>query len=559
MAISNLDILKEGLKQDYKKAYVNKIPDKINNKSLKSYKEKVRKDNESLSNDIAETISQVIDSNLITINEQLDLINSEIELLQDLTNSSTFDDSTILARLDILETDVDTIKTDLTNSYGFYITGRTVEYVATNGVKRLRDNIYDAVIDGAVYGGHAEVHNKGVSYSEAVPIPLIGCDIVLNPGVIIASPQSVYYTFSTSVSGDVPNCKIIGPDATIGGMIVIDNNNFGNVSINIDTLINTNPTYGINIFTGKLNRLKLKCNKLYSVSAGIIMFVPFPVPNVVPIFEIDCKMVETGIADVSGTTAILLNGNGYINVDEILINNYGHCFRYDGRGECNAKIKKMIINSHGFGSVTPPVSCIGNQSYNPCKLNLEFDEILSLDTTSSTAPTAIILSRGEVNLKGRRVYTDSDHAVSYQQYDATTYASGLINIKEIESKNWSGLDINTPGLVTVRDTKIIGNPSSVDWGAVVLGYSTPVKVEFNNVKILNGVNETTAHGIIIKKDSTSGSDVVLDSVSIKVTGDSNSIYTNTAGEKTVIIERPYWFNKVEGTDIKIIGNGFITS
>jgi len=485
--------------------------------------------------------SESLTDDILALQKDSTSLHLDIDNIYEILNDSTSSDSSaLLPRVVALENELEEFHNDATTQYGFYIrTGNTVETKYKNGTKRLKPDINTAIDDAYTDGGSVIVHPNETYYDEPILLK-DNVDVELEDGVIVqkSSGAGCINNYYLNITSSVYGKGILR--SSYGDVIRLENSG-SNISIECKEIIST----GFNAFAifSIIPYFKIKCDYIYSDYLGIYHKL-YNSTCLIDVFKI-----ETGIdgTNTTGGTALVVKGNAHINIDEIICNNTGHTFRYDGGGTCYAKIRKQTLTRNHPSVSTTALSILRTQSADPCILNLEFDEILALNGTESVSAGAIF-QRGEINLNGRKIYTDNDSAVSYQK-SSSVYAGGLINVKEIKSNNWSAVDINTTGKVIIRDSNLIGNVDN--WGALNVGYTYSSNLELINTQITNLNTGSHPYGIQIGVDSTK---FVLDSVSIDVPTDLVGKSIKSDGTQTVYIKRPLWVNAPYDDTINLIGN-----
>lgn len=293
-----------------------------------------------------------------------------------------------------------------------------------------------SITSGVVYVGRG-VYNESLTLKN-------NADIFLNEGVTIDG---------TGV-GITIQCSDATVTSSIYGLGTIQNsNNYavlinpGSLNLQCKQIINYSTSYYGVYFSG--GDVSIQCDNVSTSAVGVWI-------NSSNKLDININRIHCGISGLTGssvptTTALITNGNGYVNVNEILSFNKGHCLSHRG-GDVLAKVGKLWNwNNHASFAIVP---LIVGQGTGTQTLKLYFDEINSttnLATLSLWAGAVDAGSQGTLHLNGRSISGNGDWAV--------TIRNGSITVDNIYSGyNWGGISYN--GLTSnghnldIKNTKI---------------------------------------------------------------------------------------------------------
>jgi hypothetical protein len=360
-----------------------------------------------------------------------------------------------------------------------------------------------------------------------------GVDIWIMLGVMIKSGSSLT-TIIGPTTGDL-NCNIYGQgiikNDNNGNCILIDNV-AANVTMECDNIDGTGGSgSSVSVYIRRANKFNLTCNKVYNRDWQAIRLGEFTPGLLVQNINLNISKVETGNITASspftGTTAITTRGNGFLNINEILCRNAGHCLSHR-EGIITARINKLtsINNSTQYPATVHVAQYdIPHPGTGTQKLVLYFDEIQALRgvVTTNFSTTGVEISEGTGIFIGRKVFCID--APAFQIVGAAT--KGFVKCNEIVSQGRGGsLPVNAVELssftnqitiianfiqgyrdngvvfineanVLLRNAKLINtfngsSPSSV--GLFIVGNQINTLVNLVNIKIVTG-NTTSGRTI----------------------------------------------------------------
>jgi len=285
-------------------------------------------------------------------------------------------------------------------------------------------------------------------------------DIWIMPGVVVSNSSGDTITDIDIVESPGVHCKIYGEGIiknTGGYSCVFIDHSDSELLMECDyvegTSNSSNTFRSINIFRG--NKFHLTCNKVISKSVAIQLgsFVS-SVFNVIQDVNINVNKVETG--DPTSTivaTSIVTYANGFINIDEILCKNRGHCLLHIA-GSVLARIKKSTtirVNSNFESAINIGQ---GGQANGTEELVMYFDEISSLGAFSG-----IIVGEGTGIFIGRRIFSDNASGVDISEaINATLPTKAYVKCNEIISENSWGVRLHSNNeQITIDCNYIEGN------------------------------------------------------------------------------------------------------
>lgn len=443
----------------------------------------------------------------------------------------------------------------------FYSGAKSVELRYGDGKSKFFSKIQSAIEEAVSTGGNVIVHKRATAYDENI-ILKNGVNITLEEGAVVTS-STASAVFSDD--GVAVVCSILGSGvikllstASSVNCIYIGNTN-SELTLECDYIELTGPptTYSAGAcikFYGK--KINVKANKILAKSGvGIWLVLP-----TVEKFNLEIGEIETGIVGqpLTGTTALLTHGEGFIKINKITNNNGGHTFSHR-KGKCVAYINGQYKLSNT--DVVSAIACLGSQSYNDVELTLFFDEIVSL------GPTCIESGRGVMNLYGRKIWCAANSAITFG-YSASGpeslpgYPTGIIEVDDIYSNVWYAIDINsgnnsTP--VLIKNSKIhaygvSGMPTGM--GALNIG-GTGVPINSSaivrNCHIRQYTSNASTHAIRLGDGTQT---VTLSGCELESAHSSSySIYSAGNIDRNVAIRLPIWQNKSEHSYIHYITTG----
>ena len=265
-------------------------------------------------------------------------------------------------------------------------------------------------------------------------------DIWIMPGVVLTYNSGDTITdLVNNVSQEV-HCKIYGEGIiknTGGHSCLFIDHSDSELSIECDYIEGTSSGSSTfrSIFISRSSKFYLTCNKVLSKSVAIQLgSYASSVFNVIQDININIVKVETG--DPSSTiiaTSIVTYANGFINIDEILCKNRGHCFLHIA-GSILSRIRKATtirVNSNYESAIN--IGQIG-QMNGAEKLTMYFDEIYSMGGFD-----AIVISEGTGIFIGRRVLSTINPAMEIVGINT----KGYIRCNEMISQNANALGLNS--------------------------------------------------------------------------------------------------------------------
>lgn len=350
-------------------------------------------------------------------------------------------------------------------SYNYFYEGsKSVEIRYGNGKNKFFTTITSAVEEAYLSGGNVIVHKKTTPYSESIVLRN-GVNIILEEGAIITNNGAfpIFTDDGNSIVCSILGSGVIKQLTTSSEHAILLTGSNTELILECDYIELSGPpiTYSTGAcINSNAKNIFIKANKVLAKSGcGILLWAG--TQN----FKIDVREIETGIigADLTGSTAVITFGDGFINVNKITCNNNGHTLSHR-KGKCVAYIDKQYkTNNNGFTSL---VACLATQSYNDVELTLYFDEIVSKPGTQS-AVSCVECGRGVMNLYGRKVTTDGTTAIGYFYSGSGGLSgvpatpTGIIQVDEIYSGAWFAVDINAGNSVPIiiKNCKIYANSS----------------------------------------------------------------------------------------------------
>ena len=341
-------------------------------------------------------------------------------------------------------------------------------------------------------------------------ILLNGVDIWIAPGVTIDYlPPSLTTAAPTITDNGVEcQCQIYGKGVIKNTFVGTTGNVYECIKItNVDTELEINCDYiegvgGINpssiqgICINALgNKFHLNCNKIYNQNNGALLLGS--TANLINDINLNITTVVTGKQNdySTGTSAILFYGKGFININEILCRNTGHCFSHRA-GIVVAHIKKLttINNQTGLN-----IACVHvpstNQGTGTQELILYFDEINCLEGQVLSG-TGIEATGGKSICIGRKIFSSTTYAISF---GGSQTDGGYFKCDEIVSD--SSIAINLGSFseeLNIYANEISGNYTDQGFSVVILStglssYSS--KFNINNARVINKNTSSASKGI----------------------------------------------------------------
>lgn len=287
-------------------------------------------------------------------------------------------------------------------------------------------------------------------------ILLSGTDIWIGPGVTINNTSGETITDKVSGVSQEVHCKIYGYGKikNTGGYscLFLDDIN-SDLTVECDSF-DTSTGNSTTIYITRASKFHLFCNSI--LSKGSAIYIGYPSGIIVEDIRLNIGKVETGDTSVSPIvgTSIVTYANGFMNINEIICKNYGHCLLHR-KGSITARINKMTgvtVNS-GLISTILVGQGDGNQ-----KLVLYFDEIQHIrGTGSSISADTVGIAQGTCVLIGRRIFSNDGYAVAITQPLPPSTIMTFANLKcnEIESFNSAGTFISNVTNEVLLDTDTI--------------------------------------------------------------------------------------------------------
>lgn len=329
-------------------------------------------------------------------------------------------------------------------------------------------------------------------------ILLDGVDIWVMPGVTISfDSENTIVDNKISVYTDPVECNVYGY-----GVI----KNVGTKScvkiINSQSKINIECNYidglsSVAVYVLPTEKFHLKCNYVYNHYSQAIQIGDLTQTGLVNDLYLNSTKVVTGDLGyaATGTTAIITRGNGFINFDEIICNNLGHCLSHR-EGSIVANVRKLTTTTNRSGAIAAlhvpgPTQGSGDQN-----LVLYFDEINSLAGTTFSSGVSVELTGGNLNLLGRKLLSKNLYGVIC----GGILQKGQIICNEIISENFYALNIanyNTEVSIAANSIKSNYQPST-GFSPVVYLYGTTIyhpKCLIKNAYLINQNSATNAKGI----------------------------------------------------------------
>jgi len=379
---------------------------------------------------------------------------------------------------------------------------------------RANSNTNDVIV---IYADLTLVPNEPIKLKDKV-------DIWIYPGVRIFNSSDMPTITDNSVSCD---CRIYG-----SGIIINTNSlssginqacNFSNQNSKIEIECDFIENAGTDIFSSCIvssaEVFKLKCNYVFSKGNGGINLL-----NNNSEIDLKIKKIETGMENNlnSGSTALVTRGSGFVEIDEILCRNLGHCLSHRG-GTITASIKKMTTVNNRSGNIS---TVHLNQGTNDQKLILYFDEIQNL-TGIANSLSAIEIKQGTGIFIGRRIFSDDkDTVIIGKNINSDPPQKLSIRCDEIICSNHLALTIND----SVHQTFIQANRIETSFIAVIYSDGSGNFV-LKNPTVRNTSSSSDAIGIGVDTNQTL---IELNNVKI-VAGNSTSGRPINVGNSTQMI------------------------
>lgn len=320
-----------------------------------------------------------------------------------------------------------------------------------------------------------------------------GVNIWIETGVVIQM-SSGYPTIVDNVEGyeEAVNCSIYGGGIikntnSAGGNCILILNENSSISVECDSIEGEN---GISVQVYASKKFHLTCNKVSNTNSQALSIGAFNTPGTVEDINLNISKVETGDLNNpdTGTTALTTRGNGFINIDEIVCRNDGHCLLHQ-EGNIIARIKKMT-STMNRNHIVATVSVGQSFSTGTQRLILCFDEI------SCIGAFAIEQKEGTGFLYGRRVYSSNNYGLSY---GGNNTKGGFLRCDEIVSGSNIAINISDFNNEYLIDANYIeGNYTGSGFSVVILSQGTSSlspRFKIKNAKIKNKNTSTSAKGI----------------------------------------------------------------
>jgi hypothetical protein len=438
--------------------------------------------------------------------------------------------------------------------FNFYFNGnKTVEVMYKTGKTYAHNTIEGAIVDARQNGGLVVVHPRTQDYNERI-ILRNGVNVKLEESAVVnyTGINSSILLGETNVTASIYGNGIIKQTCALTGAHMMDFNDAGsNISITCEKIIRdvsySDQTSGGMIGILQLASFNLKCDHLWAMnSAGLWL--------VTPTFNINCRRFETGVVGLnnSGSTAILTNGNGFIDIDELIVNNLGHCLS-PRSGRCVANVRRLHNTNNSTHAIVSPISILSHQADSNTELYLTFDDARVLPGVISQGVPVVEIGTGTFAFIGRNVETFGDSCITVYGNQHNTHPKGLIKIDRIHSNNWAAVNIDTENEVIIKDSNLSASSDiGVNWGALTLGYAKAVNTKILNTTIKQISNNANSNGIKIFNNNGS---ITLDSVSIDIANASAAAIKSVEPDTQVKIRRPLWMSTFADSNTSIINPG----
>ncbi|MBL0106955.1 MAG: hypothetical protein IPP52_06645 [Ignavibacteria bacterium] len=374
-----------------------------------------------------------------------------------------------------------------------------------------------------------------------------GVDIWIMPGVELNNTSGVTITdIESSISHEI-HCKIYGQGKikNMGGYscVFLDN-------INSEL---TMECYSFDTSTGNSDTIKiirarkfhLLCKSI--ISKGTAINIAFNSQIVVEDINLKVNYIETGHSSGIVATSIVTYANGFININEILCKNSGHCFRHS-EGSIIARIQKLTnIRASSIAVSTVTVG----QGDGLEKLILYFDEIQALGSGSFLSYSGITVGEGTGIFIGRKVFSMDSPAIEIG--GAST--KGYIKCNEIISQGRGGIDSvsavnlsNFTNQITIDANYIQGYRSN---GVVFIN---DANVQIKNAKLVNTYTGTSVSSLGIFIAGTKVITLINVQIVIGELSNGRSIYHTGSTEPDTFDLKNYglFVNKAIDSNLKLL-------
>ncbi len=218
------------------------------------------------------------------------------------------------------------------------------------------------------------------------------------------------------------------------------------------------------------------------------------------------------VDDDFGSSGLVINGTGFIDVDEIDLHNNGSCILVQA-GRIIANIRKMTTRNlnHFNPPYSPTVQVSGGDGTQ--NLILYFDEIIN-----SRGGDAVGVSNGRATLIGRRIYSEFGLSLNL----TASIVSAFIQADEIISGT-KGIKIgNSNEQIIIEANYIEGKSHNTTSGVVTC--ATNSNLVLRNAKIKNVGSANNSVGIYI--DTNTSHTIEIENI-IVVTFDSTIMANQT--------------------------------
>lgn len=354
-----------------------------------------------------------------------------------------------------------------------------------NEIIKLKDQVDIWIAPGRIISMTSSGHPTITDDNAAVTCNIFGNGIIKNSYIF----GGVVYECIKISNG---NSKVSIVCDYIEGLGGDDQSSFEGASV----LVNSNDS----------SSFRLICNKIINKKNAAVI-IQNPGDSYLNQINIKSKSVETGLSGDSdtGSTAMIIEGGGFIEIDEVICRNYGSCLLHK-RGTLIANIFKLTTNN-STSTLLPTISVSdGDGTQN---LTLYFDEIQNIG-----GGDAVKVSQGRANIIGRRIYSNSGLALNLVE----SIVSAIFQCVEIISGERC-ININNSDEQIIIDANYIeGNTGSND-GVV---YSNNAgNFVLRNAKIKNlRTSGSSPFSLAIYLGDTGTINMMIENI-ICVTGDSD--------------------------------------
>ncbi len=322
-------------------------------------------------------------------------------------------------------------------------------------------------------------------YTTAVTCNITGYGIIKNS-------SSFGSAFRECVKITNPNSKVSIVCNVIEGLGGDDQSVYQGVSV----LVSANDT----------SSFSLICNRLTNKNNAAIFIENVGRDEHENNIFIKAKLIETGILNnsASGTSAMIIEGKGFIEADEVICRNYGSCLIHK-KGSITANIMKLTTINN-TSTILPTVNVSGGDGTQD--LTIYFDEINNLG-----GGDAVKITQGRANIIGRSIYSNSGLSLNLTG--------------DVVSANFQCVDIisGTKGInIANSDEAVVIDANYIEGG---IGNSGVIKSVANSVYILRNAKikctDTTSNSVCIYLPDGNQNDQNIEIENlILVTGNTNS-------------------------------------